>query len=243
MRGYARGQGCLMEYLQRSLDDIDPSPCGTCSVCTGEVPAPGRRIDPVRIEAARAQLRGVDVVIEPRKLWPAGLSNGWRGAIAGASAGRALTYADTPGWSDVARLVAGPDQPLPEHVVRGLVMVLSRWKDSWGRRPVAIVAVPSRRHPILINDLAQNLAIAGKLPLIEALQVDGPRPDEGDSSAKRVEALAKALRMRDGTELPAGPILLVDDSYRTGWTMTIAASLLRQAGASAVLPFVVHQLP
>jgi ATP-dependent DNA helicase RecQ len=243
MRGYARGQGCLMEYLQRSLDDIDPSPCGTCSVCTGEVPAPGRHIDPVRIEAARAQLRGVDVVIEPRKLWPAGLSNGWHGAIVGASAGRALTFADTPGWSDVARLVAGPDQPLPEHVVRGLVTVLSRWKDSWGRRPVAIVAVPSRRHPILINDLAQNLAVAGKLPLIEALQVDGPRPDGGDSSAKRVEGLATALRMRDGAELPAGPVLLVDDSYRTGWTMTVAASLLQQAGASAVLPLVVHQLP
>ena len=43
--------------------------------------------------------------------------------------------------------------------------------------------------------------------------------------------------------LAGHPILLVDDSYRTGWTMTIAASLLRQAGASAVLPFVVHQLP
>ena len=108
---------------------------------------------------------------------------------------------------------------------------------------MAIVAVPSRRHPILIADLAQNLAIAGKLPLIEALKVDGTRPGEGDSSAKRVDGLAAALRMRDGAELPAGPILLVDDSYRTGWTMTVAAALLRQAGASAVLPLVVHQLP
>ena len=243
MRGYARGEGCLMEYLLRSLDDVDPSPCGTCSVCTGEVPAPGRDINPVRIEAARVRLRGVDVIIEPRKLWPTGLSNSWRGAITGASAGRALTFADAPGWSDVARLVVGPDQPLPEHVVRGLVMVLSRWKDSWGRRPVAIVAVPSRRHPILIDDLVRNLAVAGKLPLIEALEVGGPRPDESASSSKRVEMLTAALRMRGGTELPPGPVLLVDDSYRTGWTMTVAAALLRQAGSSAVLPLVVHQLP
>jgi ATP-dependent DNA helicase RecQ len=34
-----------------------------------------------------------------------------------------------------------------------------------------------------------------------------------------------------------GPTLLVDDQVDTGWTITVAALLLRQAGASAVLPF------
>jgi ATP-dependent DNA helicase RecQ len=34
-----------------------------------------------------------------------------------------------------------------------------------------------------------------------------------------------------------GPVLLVDDQVDTGWTMTVAARLLRRAGASAVLPF------
>jgi ATP-dependent DNA helicase RecQ len=43
--------------------------------------------------------------------------------------------------------------------------------------------------------------------------------------------------------LPDGPLLLVDDTYRSGWTMTVAAALLREAGAAAVLPLVVHQLP
>ncbi len=40
-----------------------------------------------------------------------------------------------------------------------------------------------------------------------------------------------------------GPLLLVDDTYRTGWTMTVAAALLREAGAVAVMPLVVQQLP
>jgi ATP-dependent DNA helicase RecQ len=31
-------------------------------------------------------------------------------------------------------------------------------------------------------------------------------------------------------------VLLVDDWIDTGWTMTLAARLLRQAGAPAVLP-------
>jgi ATP-dependent DNA helicase RecQ len=33
-------------------------------------------------------------------------------------------------------------------------------------------------------------------------------------------------------------VLLVDDRIETGWTMTIAAKLLREAGAPAVLPLV-----
>jgi ATP-dependent DNA helicase RecQ len=32
-------------------------------------------------------------------------------------------------------------------------------------------------------------------------------------------------------------VLLVDDVVDSGWTMTVAARLLRQAGAVAVLPF------
>jgi ATP-dependent DNA helicase RecQ len=35
-----------------------------------------------------------------------------------------------------------------------------------------------------------------------------------------------------------GPVLLVDDRIETGWTMTVAARLIREAGAPAVLPFV-----
>jgi len=33
-----------------------------------------------------------------------------------------------------------------------------------------------------------------------------------------------------------GPVLLVDDRVESGWTMTVAAKLVREAGAPAVLP-------
>jgi ATP-dependent DNA helicase RecQ len=44
--------------------------------------------------------------------------------------------------------------------------------------------------------------------------------------------LAAAVKANAG----AGPVLLVDDQIDTGWTMTVAAMLLRKAGASSVLP-------
>ena len=47
--------------------------------------------------------------------------------------------------------------------------------------------------------------------------------------------------LRDAWEPPApidaGPVLLVDDFADTGWTLTMAARVVRRTGASAVLPF------
>jgi predicted amidophosphoribosyltransferase len=66
------------------------------------------------------------------------------------------------------------------------------------------------------------------------------RPTRGNS-AQRLRQVHDAFRLP--AELSAavadsrGPILLVDDSVDSGWTMTVAARLLRQAGADAVLPF------
>ena len=244
MRSYAGGRGCLMEFLQRALDDPDPGPCGRCSVCTGVLPAQGRDIDLDAVRAARVYLRGADVVIESRKLWPKGIDGGPSGRIVGALTGRALLYADAPEWSEAAREVAGPDGVLDDEVIEGMVAVLGRWRTQWAQRPVAVVPMPSRRHPGMVADLAQRIAAVGKLPLFDALVAAGTPPPQDVASLPRVRALLDGLRLRDDVVLPGGgPVLLVDDAYRTGWTMTVAASLLRRAGAEDVLPLVVHRLP
>lgn len=115
-----------MEFLQLALDDPNPSSCGRCSVCIGTLPGPGTNVDVDRICAAEVFLRGEDVIIEPRKLWPSGLSSGRRSSIVGCDVGRALCFADSAGWAVAARAVGGPDIPLDDEVVRGMVGVLSR---------------------------------------------------------------------------------------------------------------------
>jgi ATP-dependent DNA helicase RecQ len=244
MRAYAGGRGCLMEFLQIALDDPDPGPCGRCSVCTDELPPPGREVDPAIVEAVRMFLRSADTVLEPRKRWPAGIAGGRKGKIVAATQGRALTYADTPGWPKAAIAIAASDAPLPDDVVNGMVALLARWKHSWSSRPVAVVLMPSRRHPVLVRDLAERIAASGKLAFVDALTISGPRPPDDVSSGPRVEALLGSLRLRPDAQLPQdGPVLLVDDTYRTGWTMTVAAALLRDAGVAEVMPLVVQQLP
>jgi ATP-dependent DNA helicase RecQ len=251
MRAFARGAGCLMRFLQEALDDPDPRDCGRCSVCTGRLPGPGARPGAARIEAARVFARGQDVPIEPRKLWPAG--SGRKGRIVGCDEGRALAFAEDPGWADVLRpLFAradGPggidafDGPVPPPVLEGVVALLGRWRRTWGARPVAVVPMPSTEHARIVHAIAAHVAEVGRLPIVDALERAGAPPPDDVASAARVKALLASLRLRPGVEVPAGPLLLVDARYRSGWTMTVAAALLRGGGAAAVLPLVLHQLP
>jgi ATP-dependent DNA helicase RecQ len=211
-------------------------------VCTGRLPGPGARPSAERIEAARVFARGQDVVIEPRKLWPTGGSR--KGRIAGCSEGRALAFADDPGWAEaLLPLFTAPDAPAPSPVLDGLVGVLARWRRSWGVRPVGVVPMPSAQHPQLVRSVASHVASVGRLPLVDALHLLGPTPDADLASGARVAALLKVLVLRPEAALPAGPLLLIDARYRSGWSATVAAALLREAGATAVLPLVLHRLP
>jgi ATP-dependent DNA helicase RecQ len=58
-----------------------------------------------------------------------------------------------------------------------------------------------------------------------------------------VRHLVDGLSVDPDTALPPGPVLLVDDVLRTGWTVTVAGTLLHEAGAGPVLPLVAHRRP
>ena len=55
--------------------------------------------------------------------------------------------------------------------------------------------------------------------------------------------VAASLRVRPGADVPTGPVLLVDDVCASGWTLAIAAAILREAGSGQVLPLVLHKRP
>ena len=239
MRSYAAGRGCLMRTLQTALDDPEPVDCGRCSVCTGAVPAPGLRPKDATLLEARAFTRRQDVVIEPRKLWPGGSAR--KGKIIGCSEGRAMAFADDPGW--VEELRAFRDGPASPELLAGMVAVLGRWRSQWGDRPVAIVPIASHAHGTFTRSIAAHLGVVGKLPVIDAIGVSGQMPASDVPSAGQVNARATNVALRSGVDVPRGPVLLLDSHYRTGWTMTVAGALLREAGATVVLPLVVHQLP
>jgi ATP-dependent DNA helicase RecQ len=242
MRQFAGGRGCLMEFLQRALDDPDPGPCGTCSVCTGIAPGPGIEPDSRWLRLARDFARGVDSVIEPRTLWPRGTH---QGRIPGLLEGRAVAYADDPAWSDQLREMRESGfRHVPQELLDGVIETLVRWSKAWTERPTWVMPAPAHGvHAEANRIVAEHVARVGRRTLIEPFEwVGGPAPQES-ASGPIVEHLSAAIRRRDGVSVPAGPVLVCSAIIQTRWTSAVTARLLSEAGSGPVLPLAIHRLP
>ncbi|KZB85480.1 RecQ family ATP-dependent DNA helicase [Amycolatopsis regifaucium] len=245
MLAYLETTGCRMEYLRRQLDDPEATPCGRCDNCTGK--HWNTTISDDIVDATRQRLRRPGVEVAPRKMWPTGMSgldvplSGRLPASEQAETGQVVGRVTDVGWGTRLRELVGPsaaDAELPDAVFQSCIEVLKGWQ--WTERPVAVVEVPSATRPQLVHSLATKLASIGRLEYLGAIASAGPPPRQANS-AQRLADLWKRLslpgELAAGVAAAEGPILLVDDLIDTGWTMTLSARLLRQAGARAVLPF------
>ena len=246
---YERTAGCRMEFLQRALDDDTAVPCGRCDTCSA--PWYPADVDQAAASTAAKSLDRVGVAIEPRAQWPTGVASlgvDVRGNIPVGqrlSTGRALARLTDLGWGGPLRDVfaaQATDAPASAAMLGACVRVLADW--GWDERPVAVVSMPSRRHPVLIESVARALSGAGRLPWLGSLEFanGGPTGTPGGNSAYRRanvwERFSVGPALAEALEPFAGrPVLLIDDSADSRWTLTVAGRLLRQHGVSAVLPF------
>ncbi len=256
MLGYAATGGCRMEYLRRELDDPAAAPCGRCDNCSGRRWPP--QVPPDAAAAAGDRLLRPGVEITPRRMWPAGMARlgidvaGKIGPAASAEPGRALGRLTDLGWGPRLRALLadgpgpdgpGPDSPVPDDLIAAVVKVLAAW--DWAQRPAGVVTVPSRSRPRLIGSLAARIAEIGRIPQLGGLGYQpGTRLDRPAgrqyNSAQRLGTVWHELTVPEPVAAAVaglgGPVLLVDDRVESGWTMTVAAKLVREAGAPAVLP-------
>ncbi|GAB5895592.1 RecQ family ATP-dependent DNA helicase [Mycolicibacterium mageritense] len=240
MLDYQRTDGCRMAFLRGQLDDPELQPgerCGRCDNCTGT--RYDTRVDEGTLATTAERLRRPGVDVAPRKQWPSGLAAlglELSGRISGGAApGRAIGRLTDLGWgARLRRLLTEPDQEVPDDVVQAAVAVLKAW--DWKARPVAVIGLDSETHPRLISSTVQRLAQLGRLTDLGTLRyAPQRRPATAANSAYRVAALHGAWEAPDITV--DGPVLVVDDMTDTGWTLTMAARVLRDAGAPEVLPF------
>ncbi|NQX10611.1 DEAD/DEAH box helicase [Microbacteriaceae bacterium VKM Ac-2855] len=248
MLAFERTDGCRMEFLQRELDDETATRCGRCDRCTEPWYPTGVSADSTGIAAGA--LSRVGLTVDPRALWPTGsdrLGVPVKGKIPPSevvSAGRAVARFTDLGWGQSLRgLLAAdrPDAPAAPALIQACVQVLAQW--GWADRPIAVVSMPSRTRPQLIDSVARGLADAGRLPYLGFLDIArelGPS-GSGGNSVYRLAAVWGAFEAGSGQREflgeHSGPVLLVDDLIDSRWTMTVAGRALRSAGATAVLPF------
>lgn len=242
MLAYLDTDACRMRYLREQLDDPEAVDCGRCDNCGGLTLA--ATVSDEAVASASARLSRPGVAVEPRKMWPTALANlglELKGKIAaGPDEGRAIARLTDLGHGQALRELFAEgvaDGPVPPSLAAGLMTVMKDWSREWAERPVAIVQVESATRPQLVADLAAGLSRVMQLPIVGHWAIADPSVDPGrgaTNSAQRVAAVTRRYELR--ADVPAGPVLLVDDLVVTGWTLTVAAVALREAGATAVLP-------
>ncbi len=243
MVDYAGAGHCRMQFLRDALDDTGSEPCGRCDHCS---PRPARPLDPEVVGRALAHLRSAEVLLEPRKAWPGGLP-GRKGRIPAASqaeTGRALAFGNDPGWAEtLAAAFAAADGPLDPALAAGCVAALRRW--DWAARPTWVTWIPSRVRPGLVRAVAEHLSQVGRMPLAEVIERVAARPPQAEmaNSSRQAANALDAFGVGPVSDFGQGPVLVVDDTWNSGWTMTLVAEALRRAGAGPVLPFVLWRRP
>ncbi|ATL30965.1 RecQ family ATP-dependent DNA helicase [Streptomyces formicae] len=262
MREYASAPGCRMEFLRRQLDDEGAAHCGRCDNCAGA--RFGEEVSPAALDAAKGELGRPGADVEPRKMWPTGLAavgvdlKGRIPAGEQAAPGRALGRLSDIGWGNRLRPMLAPqapDGPVPDDVAKAVVEVLADWAKGPGgwasgandaqARPVGVVTMASYTRPQLIQTLGARISEIGRLPLLGSIEyaagADAARVPRSNS-AQRLRALHGALTVPDALAAALqeanGPVFLVDDLTDSGWTLAVAARMLRRAGAKGVLPLV-----
>ncbi len=244
MLAYLDTGECRMRFLREQLDDPEAVDCGRCDNCGGL--AVSAEVSEGALEEAASRLARPGVPVEPRKMWPTALANlgiELKGKIADAAGeGRSVARMTDLGHGQALRELFRddhPDGPVPEALVRAVIEVLRDWRPH----VEGIVVVESATRPVLVADLAEGLSRFLKQPVVARWAItDGSvEPGRGAmNSAQRVAAVQRryTLEADQGSGVPTGPVLLVDDRVGTGWTLTLAARALRAAGASDVLPLV-----
>jgi ATP-dependent DNA helicase RecQ len=233
MRDYAATDGCRMAFLQRLLDDPDPATCGRCDTCRG-VSLPG--VSPALVEAARRHLCAAPLSIEARKQWPFKVDDSTKIPLdQRVEDGRALCRWGDGGWSDLMRR-GQREGRFDDELVDAAVAFIRAWGPT--PSPTWITWVPSIRSPTLVADLAHRLGERLGLPAIETVtKFRETKPQrQMANSAQQVNNVGGAFET--GPDGRPEPVLLVDDTVASRWTITTVGSLLRQAGCPAVHPFV-----
>ncbi len=241
MDRYRQHAGCFMEFLSQALDDPAAKPCGKCAVCQGK-PDAMRGVNEQLVREAIVYLQRCDLPTELRAQWPSQAlpTYGW---VSGnlkkelrAEVGRSLCILGDSGWGMQVRREKEAGA-FSDELVEALVDLVLRWGPT--PRPDWVTCVPSLARPALVSDLAKRVAERLGLPFVAAVTQTRPtRPQvEMANGWHKANNLDGAFAVMPWKGL-AAPVLLIDDLIDSGWTLTLASALLRQAGSGPVLPLV-----
>ena len=247
MDEYLHSTGCLMDFLQKVLDDPSGHPCGHCANCRPELRLPVDVPDGLAAEA-RAFISAYPWPIGPRMRWPgtdmlpkSGLVIGAKVAIPPAEqmgCGWALARWGDGGWGELVQQGKYGIGRFDDRLVAAAARLVAD-ATRYPVRPGWVACTPSAHRRELVPDFARRLAVALGIPFVPCVQcvagVDRKEQKKCQNSYHQCANLDGAFQIVG--PLGKGPCLLVDDMVDSRWTFTVLAALLRKAGCDKVMPF------
>ena len=238
IQDYIDSRICLMVHLGKALDDPNAVECGRCANCTG-IEGVSEEVDLALTIEAKRFLRHSETVFKPNRQVATGAFSqyGFRGNLPKelqAEEGRILSRWGDAGWGS---LVADDKHSgyFRDDLVEAVAeMVEKRWRPK--PPPEWVTCIPSQRHPELVPNFAKRLAKRLNLPFVEAII----KAAENEPQKLQQNRFHQCRNLDGVFDVPGqifnSPVLLVDDIIDSGWTMTVAAALLRRAGSGPVYP-------
>src|SRR6478735_4490613 len=233
MTDYLESDTCLMELLGRALDDPTAAACGRCARCTGRPLTV--ELDRTLVVEAQEFLRREPLSIDPRKR---DAQNKKIPDDVQLEPGRALAYWGDGGWGGLVRDERAAGR-FSDELVDAAVRLVRDWAPE--PRPAWVTCVPSARGPELVESFAARVADGLRLPFHDAVtKARSNRPQaEMANTAQQSRNVADAFAVTGA--VPPGPVLLVDDTVDSRWTLTEVGACLRGAGSGPVFPLVLAQ--
>jgi ATP-dependent DNA helicase RecQ len=238
VQAYLDDAGCKMTFLRRALDDQDLTPCGKCTFCLGQ-PVVSEPINPGLVHQAATFLKHAEMVIQPKAqvATNAFVEYGFQGnlpQVLRAQKGRVLSRWGDAGWGRMVMDNKHAGRFCDELVEAMAEMIRQRWQPD--PAPEWVCCVPSSNHPELVPDFARRLAARLGFPFVDVIaKVKNNLPQKGQQNRfHQCRNLDGAFAIQQ--PIPNRPVLLIDDIVDSGWTLTVIAALLQQAGSGCVYP-------
>lgn len=238
IQDYVATPDCKMRFLAEALDDPQPEDCGRCASCLGRPLLSPKPSHATAVAAARF-LRHSEFPLEPRKQVPRDAFSEYdlRGNLPHerrAQKGRVLARWRDAGWGQTVADGKQAGRFADELVDAVVEMIRERWRPD--PAPGWVTCIPSRSHPELVPDFSRCLAARLGLPFHPVIvKVRDNEPQKHQQNSYHQCRNLDGVFGIEGAPDP-GPVLLVDDMVDSGWTLTVAAALLRRAGAGPVWP-------
>lgn len=170
MNTFVSTDECLMQFVSQKLDDPLASACGKCTNCLGTPPYSTEVSQELLIEAS-SYLRRTYLDLAPRKQWPGGGVDGFRGNIPQTHqnmGGKILSIYGDAGWGGIVRQDKYSGDGFREDLVNAVVeMVINGLRPN--PFPDWVTCIPSVRHPELVDSFAQRVAAKLGLPFRKVL--------------------------------------------------------------------------